>query len=81
MKNKNYITTGEMARMMNINKKTLIYYDEIGLFSPTVKADNGYRYYTFRQVLPLYTIVTLRRAGISIQKIKILIMQVQIPKK
>ena len=47
MKNRKYLyTTGQFAKLNGINKRTLHYYDEIGLFCPECKGENGYRYYT-----------------------------------
>ena len=40
-----YFTTGEFARILGVRKHTLFHYDEIGLFSPALKEENGYRYY------------------------------------
>lgn len=40
-------TTGQFARLHHLNKRTLHYYDEIGLFSPAFKGENDYRYYTW----------------------------------
>ena len=42
-------TTGQFARLHHLNKRTLHYYDEIGLFSPAFKGENDYRYYTWQQ--------------------------------
>lgn len=70
MKNKKfYYTTGQFAKLNGINKRTLHYYDEIGLFSPEFKEENGYRYYTCFQTVQLELIVTLRRIGLSIEEI------------
>lgn len=70
MKNKKFLyTTGQFAKMNGINKRTLHYYDEIGLFSPQLKDDNGYRYYTCFQSVQLELIVTLRKIGLSIEEI------------
>lgn len=70
MKNKKFLyTTGQFAKMNGINKRTLHYYDEIGLFSPQFKDDNGYRYYTCFQSVQLELIVTLRKIGLSIEEI------------
>lgn len=67
---KNYLyTTGQFAKLNGINKRTLHYYDEIGLFSPEFKAENGYRYYTCFQTVQLELIVTLRKIGLSIAEI------------
>lgn len=41
---------GEMAKMHDISKQTLIYYDTIGLFKPSEKDnETGYRYYRIEQ--------------------------------
>ena len=70
MKNKNFLyTTGQFAKLNGINKRTLHYYDEIGLFSPEFKEENGYRYYTCFQTVQLELIVTLRKIGLSIEEI------------
>lgn len=70
MKNKKFLyTTGQFAKLNGINKRTLHYYDEIGLFSPEFKEENGYRYYTCFQTVQLELIVTLRRIGLSIEEI------------
>lgn len=70
MKNKKYLyTTGQFAKLNGINKRTLHYYDEIGLFSPEFKEENGYRYYTCFQTVQLELIVTLRKIGLSIEEI------------
>ena len=70
MKNKKYLyTMGEFAKLNGVNKRTLHYYDEIGLFSPEIKGENGYRYYTCFQMVQLELILILRRAGLSIEEI------------
>ena len=47
---RNYIKPGEFAKMVGVNKQTLLYYDKIHLFSPEYVDDMGYRYYTFTQL-------------------------------
>lgn len=70
MKNKNFLyTTGQFAKLNGINKRTLHYYDEIGLFSPEFKEENGYRYYTCFQTVQLEMILMLRKIGLSIEEI------------
>lgn len=70
MKKKKYLyTTGEFAQLNNLNKRTLHYYDEIGLFSPAHKQENGYRYYAWSQAPQLELILTLRRLGMSVEEI------------
>ncbi|WP_313526123.1 MerR family transcriptional regulator [Anaerotignum sp.] len=62
-------TAGQFAKLHNINKRTLHYYDEIGLFSPLQKGENGYRYYTYLQSPTLEMILAFRELGMSIEVI------------
>lgn len=62
-------TAGQFAKLHNINKRTLHYYDDIGLFSPIYKGENGYRYYTYQQSPSLEMLLTLREIGMSIEEI------------
>ncbi|MCY8196596.1 MerR family DNA-binding transcriptional regulator, partial [Bacillus spizizenii] len=39
---KKYFTTGEFAKLCHVKKQTLFHYDDIGLFSPEIKNENGY---------------------------------------
>ena len=49
-KKENLLTIGQFAALHGINKKTLMWYDEIGLFRPAViHPENGYRYYNYYQ--------------------------------
>lgn len=44
------LTIGQFASLHGINKKTLMWYDEIGLFHPAfIHPENGYRYYSYHQ--------------------------------
>lgn len=71
MNGKDYLySTGKFAQLNGINKRTLRYYDAIGLFSPEYKAENGYRYYTCFQTVQLELILTLRGIGLSIDDIR-----------
>ena len=47
------LTTAQFAKLHEVNKRTLHYYDEIGLFSPREKGENGYRYYDLHKALIL----------------------------
>lgn len=63
-------TIGQFARMHQINKTTLMWYDKIGLLKPSTNRKNGYRYYTYRQSYILEIIITLRELDVPIYKIK-----------
>ena len=65
------LTIGQFASLHGINKKTLMWYDEIGLFHPAViHPENGYRYYCYYQSSILETILLLRELDAPIDEIQ-----------
>lgn len=67
---KQKLTSGEIARICNINKKTLFYYDQIDLLKPAIVESNGYRYYTLDQIDILSKIRALQSVGFTLLEIK-----------
>lgn len=67
---KQLFTTGQFAKLNEVNKRTLHFYDEAGLFSPACKGENGYRYYTYEQSLTLEMLLAFRELGMSLEEIK-----------
>lgn len=65
---KQRLTIGQMAELHGINRRTLHYYDSIGLFSPNIRGDNDYRYYTPDQIMDLELILAFRELGMSIEE-------------
>ena len=64
------IKTGDFAKLCNTNKRTLIHYDEIGLFSPAYTDEKGYRYYSENQCDTFFTITCLKEIGMPLKAIK-----------
>lgn len=65
------LTIGQFAALHGINKKTLMWYDEIGLFRPAfTHPENGYRYYSYYQSSVLETILLLRELDVSVGEIR-----------
>jgi DNA-binding transcriptional MerR regulator len=60
---------GELAKRSGISIRTLHYYDEIGLLSPSMQGRTGYRLYTPRDVVRLHRILALRELGCSLDEI------------
>jgi DNA-binding transcriptional MerR regulator/effector-binding domain-containing protein len=67
---KDYLTTGEFAKLCGIPKHILFHYDQIGLFRPEIIKENGYRYYSFRQYDTFSIIASLKRLGMPLKEIK-----------
>ena len=63
------IKTGDFARLCGTNKRTLIHYDEIGLFKPAYTDDRGYRYYSKSQFDVFFTINCLSKLGMPLKEI------------
>ncbi len=65
-----YLTTGEFAKSFDIPKKTLFYYNDIGLFCPEVVKENGYRYYSYDQLYTFEIILSFKRLKVPLKEIK-----------
>lgn len=63
------IKTGDFARLCGTNKRTLIHYNEIGLFKPAYTDDRGYRYYSESQFDVFFTINCLSKLGMPLREI------------
>jgi len=65
-----YFTTGEFADLCNVKKQTLFHYDEIGLLTPELKNDKGYRFYTYQQYEVYSVIELLKNLDTPLKEIK-----------
>lgn len=68
--NKIYFSTGEFAKIVGVTKHTLFHYDKLGIFSPQIKGENDYRYYSAFQVEPFFVISALKELGMPLKEIK-----------
>ena len=60
----------ECARKYGLSRSTLLYYDKIGLLTPSVRNATGYRLYSLEDMDKLATICSFRRAGLTIEDIR-----------
>lgn len=67
---KNKLTTGQFAKLANIPKHVLFYYDEIDLFKPDYIDANNYRYYSYYQYYTYIVIEFLKDTGMPLKEIK-----------
>lgn len=65
-----YYKIGEISRLYKISSDILRYYDKIGLVSPDFIGENGYRYYSKKQIWKLNNIRNLRNIGVGLEDIK-----------
>lgn len=61
---------GEVAEMLGITPKSLRHYERKELLRPPQRTDRGYRVYNDYDVRRAYSIVGLRRLGLSLQEIR-----------
>ena len=66
----NYFTTGEFANLCGVNKRTLFHYHDIGLLCPAYVDENGYRYYSYRQLDVFLIISILKELNVPLREIK-----------
>ncbi len=62
-------TIGQLATTFGLSRSTLLYYDSIGLFSPSGRSASNYRTYTEGDRDRLEQICTYRRTGLSLADI------------
>ena len=66
-----YYRIGEVSRATGLSKDTLHFYDKIGLLSPDhVDPQNGYRYYSLRNLWQLDIITTCRKLNIPLDTVR-----------
>jgi DNA-binding transcriptional MerR regulator len=62
---------GDFSKLSRVSIKTLRYYDEMGLFKPSmIDRFTGYRYYTLDQLSQLNRILALKDLGLSLEQIR-----------
>ncbi|MCL2559066.1 MAG: MerR family transcriptional regulator [Turicibacter sp.] len=63
-------TINKLAQLAGVSTRTLRYYDELGLLSPTRKSTNGYRIYGQKEIDQLQHILFYRELGLPLEEIK-----------
>ncbi|CEQ26122.1 MerR family transcriptional regulator [Paraclostridium sordellii] len=70
MKGKGIYTTGEIAKMAGVTIRTIRYYDNKGILSPSYHNSCGHRLYTESDFIKLKRILTLKYLGLSLEEVK-----------
>lgn len=66
-------TIGKIAKKFGLSRSTLLYYDSMGLLSPSLRGGSNYRLYSEEDSKKLEQICRYRDAGISIKRMKYII--------
>lgn len=61
---------GQLAKEAGISIRTLRYYDEMGILTPSFVSDAGYRYYNEDDIMKLHHITTLKQLGFTLGQIR-----------
>lgn len=70
MFDKKVYTIGEIADLFHMSTKTLRFYEDKGLLEPEGRhEENGYRYYTKKQILQIILIKELKHLGFALNEI------------
>ncbi len=60
---------GELARLLNVSRRTLRYYEEVGIIAPKSRGTNNYRYYDTNDLNRLQAVMMMRKAGLSLKEV------------
>ena len=63
------LTIGQLARKYSLSRSALIYYDKLGVLSPSGRSYSNYRLYSDADQKKLDRIVQFRSAGLSLETI------------
>ena len=68
------LSIGEFSKICGVSTKTLRYYDEFGLINPDeINSENGYRYYSIKQLKKMLFINRLKSYHFSLEDIKAIV--------
>ena len=79
MEQPEYMTVGQLARRVGVTVRTIQYYDQQGLLSPSAKGVRNQRLYLNSDADDLYKILALKYLGLSLSEIKQYINDVDDP--
>ena len=66
-------SVNEVSKLSGVSRRTLQYYDEIGLLPPSAVKGSGYRQYDDESLQRLWSILFYKELGISLDEIRLLL--------
>ncbi|GIP10296.1 hypothetical protein J1TS5_24660 [Paenibacillus macerans] len=67
---KRHWKVGDLAKLAGLTVRTLRYYDQIGLFSPSGQTESGHRLYNESDLSRLQQILSLKELGLSLEEVR-----------
>jgi len=61
---------GDLAKLTGLTVRTLRFYDQIGLFSPSAQTESGHRLYGESDLSRLHQILALKELGLSLEEVR-----------
>ncbi|MEM8862651.1 MAG: MerR family transcriptional regulator, partial [Chloroflexota bacterium] len=62
-------TIGDLAKEFKLSRSTLLYYDKIGLLTPSKRTEADYRLYSEAEFVRMSKIALYKKAGLSLDEI------------
>ena len=62
-------TIGQVAKKYGLSRSTLIYYDNIGILTPSGRSESNYRLYSDNDLKKMDRMMLFRSAGLSLDSI------------
>ena len=59
-------SVSQLAKRHQLSRSTILYYERTGLLAPTLRGENGYRWYNNHQDAQLAMIVSYRALGVPV---------------
>ena len=66
-------SVNEVCKLSGVSRRTLQYYDQIGLLPPSAVKKSGYRQYNDKSLRRLWNILFYKELGISLNDIRLLL--------
>ncbi|MGB5485799.1 MAG: MerR family transcriptional regulator, partial [Lysobacterales bacterium] len=66
-------TIGQVAKKYSLSRSTLIYYDSIGVLTPSGRSESNYRLYSEDDMKKMDRIQLFRSTGLSLDSIALLL--------
>lgn len=67
---KRFWKVGDLAKLTGLTVRTLRFYDQIGLLSPSGQTESGHRLYCEANLSRLHQILSLKELGLSLEEVK-----------
>lgn len=65
-----YMTVGKVSELLDLNPRTLRFYDKIGLVRPSSRSEGGYRLYSAQDLERFKFIIRAKEMGLTLDEMK-----------